>query len=434
MYVKSFITQPITKRSPIFENLKKACWNNYVDFPHLQENLCFCCRVEKITSFNFELGHVVAKAKGGDLNIDNVRPICSKCNKVCQTKNLLDFQRMRHNIYYCLKCNNEAICGWFCKEHNSMRASINLTDVELLTMFKLKLLIPDELRSNYIETHIKETGRKGSYFESDENMLNQKKSAGKNNTSINEDILEVPKKAGGKKQSVVEEDIKGKKKKNISDKELECHMSNLSIGDEKVVLSCEQIDTTYYDVHNNCLKFNNALAVLSNGNDKIVCDHTVKQYDHKDLIEKFDIYRLPISHLTFFLFNSSNIVIEELIVKGRIDAFEYLFDINYKINKNLCTLSAEINSLTMLKYFCEGNVSSLTHFTFSNACKHGNLPMIKYLHDNKCNSNINVYKEVIKNSHMDCLIFLRNNSYKYKKGDLLEIAKGDILNYIQNNM
>lgn len=66
-------------------DLKKACWETYTDFPHLQENLCFCCRVEKITAFNFELGHVIARNKGGDMNISNLRPICSKCNKVCQT-------------------------------------------------------------------------------------------------------------------------------------------------------------------------------------------------------------------------------------------------------------------------------------------------------------------------------------------------------------
>lgn len=419
-------------------DLKKACWNNYVDFPHLQENVCFCCRVEKITSFNFELGHVVAKAKGGDLNIDNIRPICSKCNKVCQTKNLLDFQRMRHNIYYCLKCNNEAVCGWFCKEHNSMRASINLTDVELLSMIKLKLLIPDEFRESYIETPKKETVKKGSSLSLDDSPFSSKRSIDKECSVVDEgDITYSPsKKVNSKKKSIIDEvgNKKSDKKKNASDDDLENKLNNLTINDVKTVLSREQIDLTSYDIRDNCLKFNGTVAILSNGNDKIVCDHTVKQYDHKELISKFNIYKLPIEHLSFFLFNSTNIVIEELISNDRSDAFEYLFNIKHKINKNLCTLSAELNSLTMLKYFHENDISDISHFTLTYACKHGNLPMIEYLHYKKCNSNINAYKEAIKNSHLDCLIFLHKNSYKYKKGDILEFANGDCLEYIQKNM
>lgn len=34
-----------------------------------------------ITPFTFEVGHNVPESKGGPTNIDNLRPICSKCNK-----------------------------------------------------------------------------------------------------------------------------------------------------------------------------------------------------------------------------------------------------------------------------------------------------------------------------------------------------------------
>ena len=34
-----------------------------------------------ITPFTFEVGHNVPESKGGRTSIDNLRPICSKCNK-----------------------------------------------------------------------------------------------------------------------------------------------------------------------------------------------------------------------------------------------------------------------------------------------------------------------------------------------------------------
>lgn len=34
-----------------------------------------------ITPFTFEVGHNVPKSKGGTNDLDNLRPICSKCNK-----------------------------------------------------------------------------------------------------------------------------------------------------------------------------------------------------------------------------------------------------------------------------------------------------------------------------------------------------------------
>ena len=34
-----------------------------------------------ITPFTFEVGHNVPESKGGATSLDNLRPICSKCNK-----------------------------------------------------------------------------------------------------------------------------------------------------------------------------------------------------------------------------------------------------------------------------------------------------------------------------------------------------------------
>lgn len=34
-----------------------------------------------LTPFNFEVGHNVPHSKGGTSDLDNLRPICAKCNK-----------------------------------------------------------------------------------------------------------------------------------------------------------------------------------------------------------------------------------------------------------------------------------------------------------------------------------------------------------------
>lgn len=52
---------------------------------------CWCCKSIEISQFNFECGHIISKKKKGGTNIDNLRPICSLCNKSIGTKNMLIF-------------------------------------------------------------------------------------------------------------------------------------------------------------------------------------------------------------------------------------------------------------------------------------------------------------------------------------------------------
>jgi hypothetical protein len=44
-----------------------------------------------ITQFEFHSAHIIPKSKGGDSNIENLRPICSLCNLSMGNKNLIDF-------------------------------------------------------------------------------------------------------------------------------------------------------------------------------------------------------------------------------------------------------------------------------------------------------------------------------------------------------
>ena len=53
---------------------------------------CFCCELRDITPFHFEAGHVQSKAMGGSDDIENLRPICSPCNKNMGTENLFEYK------------------------------------------------------------------------------------------------------------------------------------------------------------------------------------------------------------------------------------------------------------------------------------------------------------------------------------------------------
>lgn len=61
---------------------------------------CPYCKINSINSFNFECGHITAKAKGGKLIVENLKPICSTCNKSMGT-NVMDLSKyhVENNVH-----------------------------------------------------------------------------------------------------------------------------------------------------------------------------------------------------------------------------------------------------------------------------------------------------------------------------------------------
>jgi len=74
-------------RKKIPSALRFAVWNEFAK----GNEICFCCKRESITVANFECGHIVAVKNGGEDKIQNLRPICSQCNRSMGTKNMNDF-------------------------------------------------------------------------------------------------------------------------------------------------------------------------------------------------------------------------------------------------------------------------------------------------------------------------------------------------------
>ena len=68
-----------TSRKQIPKAIRQQVWIKYMGKKF--ENKCtiiWCTNI--ISVFNFHAGHVIPDSKGGLINIENLRPICSNCN------------------------------------------------------------------------------------------------------------------------------------------------------------------------------------------------------------------------------------------------------------------------------------------------------------------------------------------------------------------
>lgn len=78
-----------TKKKTIPKVLKNAVWDKYIGQDKGIGN-CYCCQ-SNIDSKHFECGHIISEQDGGDITLDNLRPVCSLCNKSMGTQNMSDF-------------------------------------------------------------------------------------------------------------------------------------------------------------------------------------------------------------------------------------------------------------------------------------------------------------------------------------------------------
>ena len=90
--------KPKTKRTKIPKKLKNMIWDENIG-KKFGVGKCYCCG-EEIDSKNFEAGHIISVKNGGETILDNLKPICSCCNKSMGTENLEDFKQkyMKKNI------------------------------------------------------------------------------------------------------------------------------------------------------------------------------------------------------------------------------------------------------------------------------------------------------------------------------------------------
>ncbi len=86
------------RKTPIRKALRVTVWK--LHFGDAGTGKCPVCNLQTINWHDFECGHIVAEAKGGATNQDNLVPICSGCNKSMGTMDMNEFAQ---------KCFNRSI-------------------------------------------------------------------------------------------------------------------------------------------------------------------------------------------------------------------------------------------------------------------------------------------------------------------------------------
>jgi len=78
------------KRTSIGKNLRMASWRQH--FGNSGEGKCYVCG-RTIYIDDFQAGHIIAVAKGGENSVDNIRPICKPCNVGMGTMDLNEYKK-----------------------------------------------------------------------------------------------------------------------------------------------------------------------------------------------------------------------------------------------------------------------------------------------------------------------------------------------------
>lgn len=103
-YIRSYVKHPAkksvvgvkktvyTKKKRIPASLRKAVWHTYIGVEK-GLSVCPCCKIQNISQLEFDCGHVVAEARGGETNLDNLRPVCHTCNLSMGTRDMFEFAK-----------------------------------------------------------------------------------------------------------------------------------------------------------------------------------------------------------------------------------------------------------------------------------------------------------------------------------------------------
>ena len=78
-----------SKDKKIPKTLRNMVWNKWIG-RDMANGKCYCCK-QGLNNQSWEAGHIIARSMGGPNNINNLRPICSDCNKSMGNKHMNEF-------------------------------------------------------------------------------------------------------------------------------------------------------------------------------------------------------------------------------------------------------------------------------------------------------------------------------------------------------
>lgn len=87
--LKLFKTTGVIKKKEVIPvDLRDSVWMRYTT---LFEHRCFCCHESFVPSYKFVCGHILSEKHGGTLTLDNLRPVCQKCNSTMGIMHMFEY-------------------------------------------------------------------------------------------------------------------------------------------------------------------------------------------------------------------------------------------------------------------------------------------------------------------------------------------------------
>jgi hypothetical protein len=90
-YTRIFQNTKIITSRKIPPQLRRQVWETYMKNNRSAYGPCFVCGCE-IHITIFECGHVISHIHGGNISVENLRPVCGSCNKSMGTRNLNNYK------------------------------------------------------------------------------------------------------------------------------------------------------------------------------------------------------------------------------------------------------------------------------------------------------------------------------------------------------
>lgn len=98
-----------TKKKKIPPVIKENVWSEWKG--NIHKAMCHCCRLKEITASSFHAGHIISESEGGEITIENLRPICQSCNSSMNKENMREYMKTKypHNLSKLNECDTPSV-------------------------------------------------------------------------------------------------------------------------------------------------------------------------------------------------------------------------------------------------------------------------------------------------------------------------------------